>query len=124
MEKDKIPTKAEKLQLEKEGRVISGFDVNKDWDSRVLHEELSKLLTCLDNIEGMLFEIVKNSGGTLIRPKIPAGKEIDAKLLLKSIAPSGCIYISDSWKKCHPAQLIQMIVCWKFHHFMNMTLHQ
>ena len=44
-------------------------------------------------MEGLYFEIVKNSGGTLIRPNLPAGKDIDAKLLLKSIAPSGWVYL-------------------------------
>ena len=43
-------------------------------------------------MEGLYFEIVKNSGGTLLRPNIQAGKEIDSKLLLQSIAPSGWIY--------------------------------
>ena len=38
-------------------------------------------------IEGMLFEIVKNIGVTLLSPTLQKGKEIDAKLLLKSIAP-------------------------------------
>ena len=37
---------------------------------------------------------MKNSGGTLIRPNLPAGKDIDAKLLLKSIAdPSGWVHL-------------------------------
>jgi len=47
-------------------------------------------------MEGLYFKIAKNSGGTLIRPNIQAGKEIDSKLLLKSIAPSrisGWIYL-------------------------------
>ena len=41
----------------------------------------------------MYFEIVKNYGGTLLRPNLHLGKEIDSKLLLKSIAPSGCLYL-------------------------------
>ena len=44
-------------------------------------------------MEGMYFEIVKNCGGTLLRPNLPREKEIDSKLLLKSIAPSGCSYL-------------------------------
>ena len=31
--------------------------------------------------------------GTLVAPNIPSGRRIDSKLLLKSIAPSRCIYI-------------------------------
>ena len=44
-------------------------------------------------MERLYFEIVKNSGGTLLRLNIQAGKEIDSKLLLKSIASSGWIYL-------------------------------
>ena len=40
-------------------------------------------------MESMCFEMVKNTGGILFRPTIQAGKEIDSKLLLQSIAPSG-----------------------------------
>ena len=46
-------------------------------------------------MERMYFEIVKNSGGTLTRPNLSAGKDIDAKLLLKSIAdPSGWVHLT------------------------------
>ena len=44
-------------------------------------------------MEGFCFEIVKNCSGTLVPPNIPSGRRIDATLLLKSIAPTGCIYI-------------------------------
>lgn len=44
-------------------------------------------------MEGFCFEIMKNCSGTLVAPNIPSGRRIDSKLLLKSIAPSGCIYI-------------------------------
>ena len=76
MGREKIPLKAEKPDLERSGRIISSVD---------------KLLT--GEMEGLYFRIVKNSGGTLIRPNIQAGKKIDSKLLLKSIAPSGWIYL-------------------------------
>ena len=36
---------------------------------------------------------MKNSASTLVRPNVPSGKKIDTKLLLKSIAPSGCVYL-------------------------------
>ena len=61
-----------------------GLDINRKWDTKTLHNEISRLLP--GYVERMYFEIVKNSGGTLIRANLPAGKDIDAKLLLKSIA--------------------------------------
>ena len=91
MGREKIPTKVEKPELERSGRIISGIDIDRKWDTKKLHQELAKLLT--GEMEGLYFEIVKNSGGALLRPNIQAGKEIDSKLLLKSIAPSGWIYL-------------------------------
>lgn len=91
MASDRIPTKTEKVELEKNGRVVTGFDINRYWDARLLEKELATLLC--GSLEGVGFEIMKNSSGTLLRPNIPTGKKIDAKLLLKSIAPSGCIYL-------------------------------
>ena len=91
MGREKIPTKAEKLDLERSGRIISGVDIDRKRDAKKLQQELAKLLT--GEMEGLYFEIVKNSGGNLLRPNIQAGKEIDSKLLLKSIAPSGWIYV-------------------------------
>ena len=89
--REKIPTKSEKAKLERSGRIISGFDVNRKGGAKTLHNEISRLLP--GYMEGLYFEIVKNSGGTLIRPNLPAEKDIDAKLLLKSIAPSGGVYL-------------------------------
>jgi hypothetical protein len=89
--KKKLPTKAEKVELEKNRRVISGFDIDRKWDASNLQLQLSNLLT--GELTGISFEIVKNCSGTLVTPNIPVGKEIDAKLLLKSIAPAGCVYI-------------------------------
>jgi len=91
MGRAKIPTKAEEPDLERSGRIISGVDIDRKWDTKKLHHELAKLLT--GEMEGFYFEIVKNSGGTLLRPNIQAGKEIDSKLLLKSMAPSGWIHL-------------------------------
>ena len=69
-----------------------GFDINRKWDNKTLHNEISRLLPAY--VEIIYFEILKNSGGTLIRPNLPAGKDIDAKLLLKSIAdPSGWVHL-------------------------------
>ena len=57
--KEKIPSKSEKPELERSGRIISGFDIDRKWDAKKLHSELSSLLT--GEMEGMYFEIVKNS---------------------------------------------------------------
>ena len=87
---DKLPTKSEKVDLEKDGRIISGFDIDRKWNSTDLQLHLASLLT--GELIGLSFEIVKNCSGTVVRPNIPLGKEIDAKLL-KSIAPGGYVYI-------------------------------
>ena len=79
------------MELEKNRRVISGFYIDRKWDASNLQLQLSNLLT--GELTGISFEIVKNCSGTLVTPNIPVGKEIDAKLLLKSIAPAGCVYI-------------------------------
>lgn len=89
---DRVPSKAEKAELEKSKRVISGFEVSKDWSAKQLEKELTALLKGTQ-MEGFCFEIVKNCSGTLVPPNIPSGRRIDSKLLLKSIAPSGCVYI-------------------------------
>jgi len=89
--REKSPRKCEKPDLERSGRVISGFNVNRRWDAKQLNRELSTLRT--GEMEGMLFEIVKNAGGTLLSLNLPQGKEIDAKLLLKSVARSGYLYL-------------------------------
>lgn len=76
MGREKILLKAEKPDLERSGQIISGVDIDRKWDAKKLHQELAKLLT--GEMEGLYFEIVKNSGGTLIRLNIQAGKEIQS----------------------------------------------
>ena len=44
-------------------------------------------------MEALCYEIMKNSSETLVEPNIPIGRKIDSKRLLKSIAPTGYIYI-------------------------------
>ena len=44
-------------------------------------------------MEGFCFEIVKNCSGKLVSLNIPSSRRIDYKLLLKSIALTGCIHI-------------------------------
>ncbi len=46
-----------------------------------------------ERLTGFDFEIVKNSGGVLVKPNIPSNESIDGKLLVKSISPSGAVYI-------------------------------
>ena len=41
----------------------------------------------------LTFEIVKNAKGAVVTPHFPVGKRIDAKIILKSIAPTGTIYL-------------------------------
>ena len=89
---DRVPSKAEKAELEKSNRVISGFEVCRDWRAKQLKKELAALLKGTE-MEGFCFEIVKNCSGTLVSPNIPRGRRIDSILLLKSIAPTGCIYV-------------------------------
>ena len=90
---DRVPSKAEKTELEKSKRVISGFEVGRDWSAKQLEKELAVLLKGTE-MEGFCFEIVKNCSGTQVSPNIPSGRRIDSKRLLKeSIAPTGCIYI-------------------------------
>ena len=71
---DKLPTKSEKVDLEKDGRIISGFDIGRKWNSTDLQLHLASLLT--GELIGLSFEIVKNCSGTVVRPNIPLGKEL------------------------------------------------
>ena len=41
----------------------------------------------------LTFEIVKNAEGAVVIPHLPVGNRIDTKILLKSIAPTGTIYL-------------------------------
>ena len=88
---ERVPTKTEKLELERKGHVISGFDFNRQWSDTQLYDEVKALLPLAINFVD--FEFVKNSGGAIIKPTIPRNKKIDGKLLLKSISPTGSIYI-------------------------------
>ena len=55
----------------------------------MLERELAALLKGTQ-MEGFCFETMKNCSGTLVALNIPSGRRIDRKLLLKSIAPTGC----------------------------------
>ena len=75
LDTDKQPSKSEKAALESKGRLISGFDIDREWTSRQLKDQLATLLT--GEIEGLLFEIVKVLNGNLLVPNFPPGKQID-----------------------------------------------
>ena len=62
---DRVPSKAEKIELEKSKRVISGFDISRDWTAKQLERERTALLKGSE-MEGYCFEIVKNNLGTLV----------------------------------------------------------
>ena len=89
---DRVPSQTEKAKLEKSKWVISGFEVCRDWGAKQLEKELAVLLKGT-KMEGFCFEIVKNCSGTLVPPNLPSGRRTDSKLLVKSIALTGCIYI-------------------------------
>ncbi|CAH3155300.1 unnamed protein product, partial [Porites lobata] len=57
--REKIPTKSEKAELERSGRIISGFDINRKWDAKTLHNEISRLLP--GYMEGLLLEELPDS---------------------------------------------------------------
>lgn len=95
LEKDtqKVPSKTEKQYLERNKRIISGFDINRQWHDLKLFQELQSLVP-KDHIGvAMDFEIVKNSGGAIVKPNLPPNKRVDSKLLLRSIAPTGAVYL-------------------------------
>ena len=75
-----VPSRADKLDLERNKRIISGFDIDRRWNEEQLRKQLEGLLP-------------KNCAGSLVKPNIPQNKKVDAKLFSKSIAPSGCIYL-------------------------------
>ena len=89
---EKVPSRSEKPKLEQERRIISGFDIDRRWNAKRLHEELETLLP-EPWMMAVGFEIVKNSSGSLVKPNIPRNKVIDAQLLFRSIAPSGGVYV-------------------------------
>jgi len=51
-----MPSRLEKVQLERKRRVISGFDVDRSWDAEELHLQLSSLLRGTE-MEGLKFTI-------------------------------------------------------------------
>ena len=78
-ERDRVPSKAEKIELEKSKRVISGFEVDREWTTKELERELAALLKGTQ-MEGFCFEIMKNCSRMLVASNIPSGRRIDSKL--------------------------------------------
>ena len=89
---EKVPSRSEKPKMEQERRIISGFDIDRRWNAKRLHEELETLLPEPWMIT-VGFEVVKNSSGRLVKPNITRNKAIDSQLLFRSIAPSGGVYV-------------------------------
>ena len=46
-----------------------------------------------EDCKNLDFQFVKNCYGTLIIPKLATGVRVDGNILLKSIAPSGAVYV-------------------------------
>ena len=86
-----IPSRHEKAQLEKDGRIVTGMDIDRGWNEEMLRHELQLVLPI--GFKNVPFQIMKNCHGSIIPPNIPNGRKIDAALLLRSIAPTGCIYV-------------------------------
>ena len=57
---EKVPSRSEKPKMEQERRIISGFDIDRRWNAKRLHEELEALLPEPWMIT-VGFEIVKSS---------------------------------------------------------------
>ena len=83
--REHMPSKAKKVEMERNGRVVTGFDLDRSWNAKELHKELKYFLKDTE-MDDLRFEIVKNCAGTVMFPNIPNGKIIDAALLLKSIS--------------------------------------
>ena len=88
---DKVPSRTDKLYLEKQKHIISGFFIDRRWNEEQLRKELEGSLP--DYLHGLGFEFVTNCAGSLVKPNIPQNKNVDAKLLTKPIPPLGCIYL-------------------------------
>ena len=86
-----ILSRHEKAQLDKEGRIVTGMDIDRGWNEEMLRHELQLVLPI--GFKNGPFQIMKNCHGSIIPPNIPNGRKIDAALLLRSIAPTGCIYV-------------------------------
>ena len=81
----------DKLLLEKKNRVITGFMIEKSWNESVLYDKVKAQFP--EDCRNIDYEFVRNVCGTLVKPNLAAGVKIDAKVLLKSIASTGVVYV-------------------------------
>ena len=81
----------EKAQLEKDGQIGTGIDIDRGCNEDLLRHERQLVLPI--GFKNVPFQIMKNCHGSIIPPNIPNGRKSDAVLLLRSIAPTGCIYV-------------------------------
>ena len=88
---DKAPCRGERAIMEQQGRVISGFELIRDWGENILIEELLDIFSADCKEAG--FEFVKNCGGSIVKPNFLPSRMIDSKLLLKSIVPYGNVFV-------------------------------
>ena len=64
-----IMTRLEKARLEKDGRIVTGMDINRGWNEEALRNELKSVLpTGLKNVG---YKIMKSCHGSIIPPNIP-----------------------------------------------------
>ena len=89
---EKMPTtRQEKVSLQQRNRVISGFTIDKGWNEKSLYNRVKALFP--EECKGTEFEFVKNVSGVLVKPTLASGVRINANVLLKSIAPTGAVYV-------------------------------
>ena len=81
----------DRLKLEQNGRVVAGFSIDKRWSENVLYDKVKAQFPA--DCKELDFEFVKNVGGVLIKPNLATGVKIDANILLRSIASTGCVYV-------------------------------
>ena len=77
--------------MERNGCIVSGMDIDRGWNEETLMLELRSITP--NDFKDVPFQIMKNVHGSIIPPNIPNGRKIDSALLLRSIAPTGSIYI-------------------------------
>ena len=86
-----VPSRNEKAQMERNGCIVTGMDIDRGWNEETLMLELRSVIP--NDFKDVPFQIMKNCHGSIIPPNIPNGRKIDSALLLRSIAPTGSIYI-------------------------------
>ena len=83
-----VPSRNEKAEMERNGCIVTGMDIDRGWNEETLMLELRSIIP--NDLKDVPFQIMKNCHGSIIPPN---GRKIDSSLLLRSIAPTGSIYI-------------------------------